>query len=110
MEQGYSHPALIGTTWFSWSDQNLGGRNDGENYNFGIVDVTDRPYQYMAEAMMETNKRLYDIHSGAIQPFNQPPKRVRGHRGIPDLWNQTGTREDIEISSGKYYIQSGSGL
>jgi len=101
MEQGFSHPALIGTTWFAWSDQNLGGRGDGENYNFGIVDVTDRPYKHMAEAMMKTNKRLYSIHSGELQPFNQPPKRVRGHRGIPDLWNEKGTAEDIEISSGK---------
>jgi len=109
-EQGFSHPALIGTTWFSWSDQNLGGRNDGENYNFGIVDVTDRPYKYMAEAMMETNKRLYGIHSGDIQPVEQAPKRVRGHRGLPDLWNKEGTKDDIEISSGKYYIQSSSGL
>jgi hypothetical protein len=110
MEQGFSHPALIGTTWFAWSDQNLGGRNDGENYNFGIVDVTDRSYKYMIEAMMETNKRLYSIHSGEIQPFSQSPKRVRGHRGIPDLWNQIGKPEDIEISSGKYYLQSASGL
>ena len=102
-EQGFSHPALIGITWFAWSDQNLGGRNDGENYNFGIVDVTDRLYKYMVEAMMETNQRLFNIHSGEIQPFDQSPKRTRGHMGIPDFWNTVGTSEDKEISSGKDY-------
>ena len=100
MEQGYSHPALIGTTYFAWGDQDVSGRGDGENFNHGVVDVTDRLYKYMEEAMMETNKRLYDIHSGEIQPFNQEPKRTRGHRGIPNLWNEVGTRQDIRSSSG----------
>jgi len=100
MEQGYSHPALIGTTYFAWSDQDMSGRGDGENFNHGVVDVTDRLYYYMAQAMIETNMRLYDIHSGTIQPFDQEPKRTRGHRGIPDLWNQVGSRQDILSSSG----------
>jgi len=100
MEQGYSHPALIGTTWFQWSDQDVSGRGDGENFAHGVYDVTDRSYKYMEEAMLETNKRLYGVHSGEIQPFNQETKRTRGHRGIPNLWNQVGTREDMKSSSG----------
>jgi len=44
-EKAYEHPGLIGTSWFQWCDQDLTGRgNDGENYNCGLVDVTDRPY------------------------------------------------------------------
>jgi hypothetical protein len=100
MEQGYSHPALIGTTWFQWGDQDVSGRGDGENFAHGVYDVTDRGYKYMVEAMMETNIRLYDIHSGKIEPFNQETKRTRGHRGIPNLWNRVGTREDMRSSSG----------
>jgi len=100
MEQGFAHPALIGTTYFQWSDQDVSGRGDGENFNHGVFDVTDRPYKHMAEAMMETNKRLYGIHSGEIQPYDQETKRTRGHRGIPDLWNKAGTRQDIRSSSG----------
>ncbi|MCL1932628.1 MAG: hypothetical protein FWF53_02275, partial [Candidatus Azobacteroides sp.] len=45
-EQGYSHPGLIGTAYFQWCDQDLMGRFDGENYNCGLIDVTDRPYKY----------------------------------------------------------------
>jgi hypothetical protein len=88
-ERGYSHPGLIGTGYFQWCDQDLMGRgNDGENYNCGLVDVTDRPYKYQVEAMMETAKRLYDIHSGNAQPFSQEPEKARGHGSIPDYWNQ----------------------
>ena len=88
-EQGYSHPGLIGTAYFQWCDQDLTGRrNDGENYNCGLVDVTDRPYKEQVEAMSETAKRLYEVHSGSMEPFNQKPSRARGHEQIPDLWNK----------------------
>ena len=87
-EQAYSHPGLIGTAYFQWSDQDLSGRRDGENYNCGLVDVTDRPYKYQVEAMMETAKRLYDIHNGKTSPYKQQPVRARGHGAIPDQWNK----------------------
>ena len=86
-EQAYSHPGMIGTAYFQWCDQDLMGRSlDGENYNCGLVDVTDRPYKYQVEAMMETSKRLYAVHLGEILPFDQTPLKARGHEGIPDLW------------------------
>lgn len=87
-EQGYSHPGLIGTAYFQWCDQDLIGRGDGENYNCGLVDVTDRPYKYQVEAVAETSKQLYNVHSGSAQPFSQKPDKARGHGGIPDYWNQ----------------------
>lgn len=88
-EQGYSHPGLIGTAYFQWCDQDLTGRrNDGENYNCGLVDVTDRPYKHQVEAMSETSKRLFEVHSGTAEPFSQQPVRTRGHEQIPDLWNE----------------------
>ncbi len=87
-ERGYAHPGLIGTAYFQWCDQDLTGRaSDGENYNCGLVDVTDRPYQPQVEAMMATAQRLYDVHSGTAQPYDQKPVRARGHEGIPDIWN-----------------------
>ena len=88
MEQGYSHPGLIGTSYFTWNDQDLMGRTiDGENYNCGIIDVTDRPYKEQVAAMMETAKRLYYVHAGEMEPFNETPVNARGHGRIPDLWN-----------------------
>ncbi|MDR2233059.1 MAG: hypothetical protein LBE56_08045 [Tannerella sp.] len=85
-ESAYSHPGLIGTAYFQWCDQDLLGRGDGENYNCGFVDVTDRPYKYQVEAAMETAKRLYSVHSGETQPFSQAPEKARGHGGMPEQW------------------------
>lgn len=88
-ESAFAHPGLIGAAYFQWSDQDLTGRgNDGENYNCGLVDVTDRPYKYQVEAMMETAKAAYKIHLGETKPFDQVPEKARSHRAIPDLWNK----------------------
>ena len=88
-EQGYSHPGLVGTGYFQWIDQDIMGRiNDGENYNCGLFDVTDRPYKPQVEAMAATALRLYAVHSGTEQPFSEQPVRARGHGAIPDLWNE----------------------
>jgi hypothetical protein len=87
-ERAYSHPGLIGTAWFQWSDQDFTGRRDGENYNCGLVDVTDRPYKYQVEAMMETAKILYDIHTGKAVPTANAPVKARGHGAVRDLWNK----------------------
>ena len=64
VENAAAHPALIGTHWFQWMDQPSTGRNDGENYNIGFLDVTDRPYPEMINATKETFNRLLDVHSG----------------------------------------------
>ena len=85
-ENAFAHPGLIGTAYFEWCDEDLTGRADGENYNCGFVDVTDRPYLYQTEAVMETAKRLYSIHSGGTQPFDKTPVKARGHEAIPDGW------------------------
>jgi len=87
-ENAFAHPGLIGTAYFQWGDEDLTGRSDGENYNCGFVDVTDRPYKYQVGAVMETAKCLYSIHAGKTPPFDQTPVKARGHEGIPDVWNE----------------------
>jgi hypothetical protein len=88
-EHAYAHPALIGTSYFQWCDQDLTGRGyDGENYNCGLVDVTDRPYPLLVDALSETARRIYGIHAGELKPVDQQPVRARGHHAIPDVWNR----------------------
>ena len=87
-EHAYAHPSLIGTGYFQWADQDITGRFDGENYNCGLVDVTDRPYREQVEAMMKTAAVLYDIHCGNAVPYGEMPRNCRGHGLIPDLWNE----------------------
>jgi hypothetical protein len=69
VENAAAHPAIIGTHWFTWVDQPSTGRNDGENYNIGFVDVTDRPYYELVEAAKVTHRRIFDIHSGKVPPI-----------------------------------------
>ena len=88
-EQAFDHSGLIGVAYFQWSDQDLTGRGyDGENYNCGLVDVTDRPYKHMVGAIKETAKRLYDVHSQYLDAYNQRPLNPCGYEPIPDLWNE----------------------
>ena len=44
VEHAAEHPAIVGAHWYQWIDQPATGRRDGENYNIGWIDVTDRPY------------------------------------------------------------------
>lgn len=74
VEQAAAHPAFIGSSWFQWVDQPPTGRMDGENYNIGLVDVTDRPYRDLVEAMKTTHKRLQTVHAGKTPPFDVKPR------------------------------------
>jgi hypothetical protein len=70
VENAAAMPALIGAHWFQWMDEPSTGRSDGENYNIGFVDVTDRPYKDFLESVKETHKDLYAVHSGKQQAFS----------------------------------------
>jgi hypothetical protein len=74
VEQAAAFPAFIGSSWFQWLDQPCTGRMDGENYNIGLVDVADRPYPELIEAMRTTHRRLQAVHAGTLEPFNTPPR------------------------------------
>ena len=74
VEQAAALPGFIGAHWFTWRDEPVLGRMDGENYNIGFVDVTDRPYPELVEGAKATHRLLPDIHSGKLRPFSQRPQ------------------------------------
>jgi len=86
VEQGFSHPGLVGMTYFTWMDEDVMGRFDGENYNCGLIDVTNVPYREQTEAMMETARCLYGVHAGDEAPFAQRPDRIVGMERGEDEW------------------------
>lgn len=47
----YERPYIVGHHWFEWVDEPPGGRFDGENSNFGLVDTGDVPYEVLTERM-----------------------------------------------------------
>ncbi len=73
VENAFAMPEVIGTHWFQWADQPCTGRFDGENYNIGLGDVTDRPYPDLVEALKATHQRLWRVHNGSMPPFSRQP-------------------------------------
>jgi hypothetical protein len=59
-------PYIIGGDWFQWMDEPPSGRSsDGEDVNFGIVDVDDRPYSMLTAAIKETTPLLNPLHANS---------------------------------------------
>jgi hypothetical protein len=68
VENAFAMPAMVGTHYFQWADQPSTGRFDGENYNIGLVDVTDRPYAELIGALKQTHRRVRRLHLGEVAP------------------------------------------
>jgi len=54
---------LLGLDWFQFYDDPNGGRADGEDYDFGLVDVQNRPYEELTAALTGANRQLPQIHA-----------------------------------------------
>jgi hypothetical protein len=61
-------PDVIGSHWFQYYDQPEGGRPDGEDYNFGLVDTNDVPYHRLIAALTTANRMAPDGHARATLP------------------------------------------
>lgn len=53
---------IVGAEWFQYMDEPPLGRPDGENYNFGIVDIFDQPYQELIDKIITTSNKVNKIH------------------------------------------------
>jgi hypothetical protein len=58
-------PNIVGLHWFQYYDHPKGGRDDGEDYNFGLVDINDRPYEKLTEAFRRLHPTLGKLHEKA---------------------------------------------
>ncbi len=55
-----AHPNFVGCHWFLAFDQPLTGRTrDGENYNIGLVTITDTPHPELLEAARGVHSTIY---------------------------------------------------
>jgi hypothetical protein len=61
-------PEIVGIHWFQHYDHPKGGRTDGEDYDFGLVDIKDRPYERLVSALAAANRRAPEIHATAAAP------------------------------------------
>ncbi|MEM1060446.1 MAG: hypothetical protein AAGK14_14625, partial [Verrucomicrobiota bacterium] len=58
----------VGVHWFTLYDQSALGRNDGENYNIGFLDVCHRLYEPLVEAARVSHEQLYEVAAGRVAP------------------------------------------
>src|SRR5438046_4223638 len=68
-------PYVVGADWFQYYDQPTHGRYDGENFNFGLVDIHDRPYEPLT-----TTASAFDLVGLKKQPA---PTRADASQGVP---------------------------
>ena len=76
-------PTIIGLHWFQYYDHPKGGRGDGEDYNFGLVDIHDRPYEAVTEAFRRVHPRLAKLHE-ASRPARAAARAVTLPYAEPD--------------------------
>lgn len=53
-------PYVIGVDWFQFHDQPPGGRFDGEDFNMGLIDIEDRPYDSLVNIFSTVD--LVEVH------------------------------------------------
>lgn len=61
-------PEIVGLHWFQYYDYPVGGRADHEDYNFGLVDIRDRPYEDLVSALGQANRQLPAFHAESPPP------------------------------------------
>ncbi|UVE18857.1 beta-agarase [Pseudomonas sp. LS44] len=70
LKQALAEPSIVGLHWFQYLDQPVTGRLlDGENGHFGLVGITDRPFQGFVDAARKAN-----LEAGKTLLKAAPPK------------------------------------
>ena len=65
-----AQPFVVGAHWFAYTDEPPHGRtHDGEDYNFGLVDINNRPYDELTAAVSTTQAELAARHQSATGPL-----------------------------------------
>lgn len=102
-------PNVVGIHWFQHCDEPVGGREDGEDYNMGLIDLANRPYEEVTEVFRQGNPKLDEIHRAAaptphpspltprdVQTAPYPVPPVTGHIKVTDQslmdWEKEKTR------------------
>ncbi|MDR3568626.1 MAG: hypothetical protein P4L43_11430 [Syntrophobacteraceae bacterium] len=87
-------PNIAGAQWFQYCDEPLGGRADGENYDMGLIDTSNRPYELLTEQLRKLNPELDRIHEKSL---DNEAKRSGG--AGPVFVNEANYRIDVRDSS-----------
>ena len=70
-EDAAANPNCVGVHWFTLYDESALGRDDGEAYNIGFLDVCNRPYSELSQGAIQSHERMYDLTTGKEKPFDE---------------------------------------
>ena len=73
-ENAASHPSSIGIHYFSFNDDPVLGRFDGQNFHQGFVGVTHKPYSDFVSGYTLVNDGLYEVLTGKRKPLQSLPE------------------------------------
>jgi len=73
-ENAASHPNSIGIHYFSFNDDPVLGRFDGQNFHQGFVSVAHKPYSDFVEEYARVNDALIEILTGKRKPLESLPE------------------------------------
>lgn len=105
-------PGLVGYHWFQHADEPPLGRNDGEDFNFGLVDNQDRPYPALTAAFTAANGAADRLHATGGDPYGlvragaewRVPRMAwtASPDGKLDDWNLAGTFAPDPVARSPY--------
>jgi len=55
---------VVGYHWFEHADEPAEGRFDGENSNYGLVNIRDEPWSILVARAVAVNLQVETVHSG----------------------------------------------
>jgi hypothetical protein len=76
-------PYVVGADWFQYYDEPTHGRGDGEDFNFGLVDIHNRPYESLVRAagaldLQALKSRQYPARPNAASGVPPAPRKPLG--------------------------------
>jgi hypothetical protein len=99
-------PYVVGYHWFQYFDEPKFGRGDGEDFNFGLLDIHDQPYTLLTQALGAVNFDAARLHGGArgfsvATPGFLPQARGLTQDGYLGDWNLGAAWLGRPVSGGK---------
>jgi hypothetical protein len=71
-------PYVVGLHWFEWSDESPEGRFDGEDCDYGLVDIHDHEYTLLTQEHAKLNLIATALHQKSDVPLPEEFKAPKG--------------------------------
>ncbi|VVN94314.1 beta-agarase [Pseudomonas fluorescens] len=81
IKQALAEPQIVGVHWFQYLDQPVTGRlRDGENGHFGLVGITDVPFQGFVDSVRKSNLQAVDQLGKETEQAKAAADKIATHK------------------------------